>query len=146
MTHQSVPYFRVVMQASLLCLLGLIARAAAADPAPLDQAAADRDAGYYQIGPQRAVHFWREGDHFYFGAVGSPQRAEATPDASGKFSFGNGAVTFTFNTGADGKTNGVTVNQAGRDILAPRIDEAVAKASQSRAVPAPKRRCLAPGP
>jgi dipeptidyl aminopeptidase/acylaminoacyl peptidase len=94
---------------------------------PLDPAAADRYAGYYQVGPQRALRFWREGDHFFVGAVGTPQRAEAIPEAAGKFSFANGAVTFTFNADADGKTTGVTVNQAGRDIAAPRIDEAVAK-------------------
>jgi Tol biopolymer transport system component len=94
---------------------------------PLDQAAADHYEGYYLIGPQRAVHFWREGDHFYFGAVGTPQRAEALPEASNRFSFANGVITITFNAGADGKTTGVTINQAGRDIAAARIDEAVAK-------------------
>lgn len=94
---------------------------------PLDQAAADRYEGYYLIGPQRAVRFWREGEHFFFGAVGTPQRAEAIPEASDRFSYANGAVTFAFNLGADGKTTGMTINQAGRDISAPRIDEAVAK-------------------
>jgi Tol biopolymer transport system component len=94
---------------------------------PLDQAAADRYVGYYLVGPQRAVRFWREGEHFLFGAAGTPQRAEAIPEASNKFSYANGVVTFAFNVGADGKTTGVTVNQAGRDISAPRIDEAVAK-------------------
>jgi Tol biopolymer transport system component len=94
---------------------------------PLDQAAADRDEGYYLVGPQRAVRFWREGEHFFFGAVDTPQRAEAVPEASDKFSYANGAVTFVFKVGADGKITGVTVNQGGRDISAARIDAAVAK-------------------
>jgi dipeptidyl aminopeptidase/acylaminoacyl peptidase len=108
------------------CALLLFAVAAASAAVPLDPAAADRDAGYYLVGPRRAVPFWREGEHFYFAAVGTPQRAEAIPEDTDKFSFANGAVTFAFNVGADGKTSGVTVNQAGRDISAPRIDEAVA--------------------
>lgn len=98
----------------------------------LDRAAADRYEGYYQIGPQRAVRFWREGEHFFFGAAGTPQRNEATPEAADKFSFANGLITFAFNVGADGKITGVTVNQAGRDISAPRIDEAVAKGFSAR--------------
>ncbi len=142
MTRKTKPYFMLALAAGLLSALALFTGAAAAQTSapsdsgagsaphtatPLDSAAADRDEGYYLIGPQRAVRFWREGDHFYFGAVGSPQRAQATPEASGKFSYANGAVTFSFNTGSDGKTSGVTINQAGRDISAPRIDESVAK-------------------
>jgi Tol biopolymer transport system component len=112
-----------------------------AQPAkPLDQAAADRYEGYYLVGPRRAVRFWRESDQFYFGAVGTPQRAQAIPEASDKFSYANGAVTFTFNAGADGKTTGVTINQAGRDITAPRIDEAVAKSFAAPGAAAAKPR------
>ncbi|HEV2702111.1 MAG TPA: hypothetical protein VGV09_10805 [Steroidobacteraceae bacterium] len=125
MNDKTSPCLVVTLRLGLLSAL-LLWQAAQAATA-LDPAAADRDAGYYQIGPQRALRFWREDDHFYFGAVGTPQRAEAIPDASGKFSYANGAVTFSFNTGADGKTIGLTINQAGRDIAAPRIDEAVAK-------------------
>jgi Tol biopolymer transport system component len=99
---------------------------AATTAVPLDQAAADRDEGYYLIGPQRAARYWREGAHFYFGAVGTPQRAEAIPEGSNRFSYANGAVTFTFNAGEDGKISGVTINQGGRNITAPRIEEAVA--------------------
>jgi Tol biopolymer transport system component len=94
---------------------------------PLDHAAADRYEGYYQIGPQRVVHYWREGDHFYFGAVGTPQRTETFPETPTRFFFANPAVTFTFNVGPDGKVTSLTINQAGREILAPRIDESLAK-------------------
>ena len=142
MTHKTKPYFMLALEAGVLCALALFTGGAAAQTSapsdsgarsaphtatPLDLAAADRDEGYYLIGPQRAVRFWREGDHFYFGAVGSPQRAQAVPEATGKFSYANGAVTFSFNTSSDGKTSGVTINQAGREISAPRIDESVAK-------------------
>jgi dipeptidyl aminopeptidase/acylaminoacyl peptidase len=132
---------------SLPCALLLFTLQASAQPAtpslrraasathgaiPLDQAAADRYEGYYQVGPQRAVHFWREGNHFYFGAVGTPQRSEAIPEAPDKFSYANGVITFEFNAGADGRITGLTINQAGRRIVAPRIAETVAKG-----VPAP---------
>ena len=106
---------------------------------PLDPAAADRYAGYYQTGPQRAVHYWREGDHFYFGAVGTPQRTETFPESPTRFFFANPAVTFTFNTGADGTVTGLTINQAGRDIAAPRIDEAMTKSFPAPGTPAAGR-------
>lgn len=110
---------------------------------PLEHGAADRFAGYYLIGPQRAVRYWREGEHFYFGAVGTPQRAEATPIASNSFSYANGAVAFTFNAGADGTITSVTINQGGRDISAPRIDEAVAMSFPSPGAPAPAKSPMA---
>jgi len=103
---------------------------------PLDQAAADGFAGYYLIGPQRAVRYWREGEHFYFGAVGTPQRAEATPVASNAFSYANGGVTFTFHAGADGTITSVTINQGGREVSAPRIDESVAMSFSPPSAPA----------
>lgn len=56
---------------------------------PLDRTAADRYAGYCQIGPQRAVQFWREGNHFYFGPVGTPQRIEIFPETSTRFFLAN---------------------------------------------------------
>jgi hypothetical protein len=93
----------------------------------LDQAAADRYAGYYQIGPQRAVHYWRDGAHFVFAPVGAAQGAALTPEAPNRFSYANGAVTFTFNSAPDGKVTGLTIHQGGRDIEAPRIEETVAK-------------------
>ncbi|HEY4340354.1 MAG TPA: hypothetical protein VGM97_10455 [Steroidobacteraceae bacterium] len=123
-----------------LLVLALQITGASMAAVALDQAAADHYEGYYLIGPQRSVHFWREGDHFYFGAVGTPQRAEATPESSNKFSFANGGVLFTFNAGADGKITGMTITQGGRDVAAPRIAEELAKsfpAPGSPAVPKP---------
>jgi Tol biopolymer transport system component len=119
----------------LVCALAVAARlgtaampdAVPAAPAVVLDEAADRYAGYYQIGPQRAVRYWREGEHFYFGAVGTPQRAEAIPEASNRFSYANGAVVFSFVADADGKVTAVTINQGGREITAPRIEETLAK-------------------
>jgi dipeptidyl aminopeptidase/acylaminoacyl peptidase len=114
--------------AVLWCALQAVAQTPTPHTAiPLDPAAADRYEGYYQMGPQRAVHFWREGDHFYFGAVGMAQRMEAFPETPTRFFFANPAITFTFNAGTDGKVTGLTINQAGRDIAAPRIEEVLAK-------------------
>lgn len=108
---------------------------------PLDQKAADTFAGYYQVGPGRAVRYWREGDHFYFGAVGTPQKAETVPMAANKFAFQNGAITFTFAPGMDGKIV-LTLNQAGRDVVMPRITEeaANAMAAAAKAPPPPVAR------
>jgi Tol biopolymer transport system component len=106
-------------------MIALAARLACA-AVPLDEAAADRYAGYYLPGPNRAVRFWREDSHFFFNTVGTEQRAEVTPEAANRFSYANGNVTFSFNAGADGTITGVTVNQAGREIIAPRIDESTA--------------------
>jgi len=113
----------------VLVLIGLAASAPAAEP--LDHASADLDAGYYQIGPQRALHFWREGEHFYFGEIGTAQHAEAIPLGPDRFSYANGMVTFSFNTGADGRISGMTIHQGGRDIEASQIDETLAKSFPS---------------
>ncbi len=108
---------------------------------PLDHAAADRYQGYYQGGPHRALHFWREGNHFYFGLVGTPQRTETFPETPTRFFFANPGVTFTFNVGPDGKTTGLTIDAAGRQISAPRITETLAKS-----FPAPGAAPTAPVP
>src|SRR4051812_17205722 len=102
-------------------------------PVPLDAVEADMDAGYYQLGPGRAVRYWREGDHFYFGAVGTTKRSEALYEGANRFFMANG-VTFTFNRGTDDAVASLTVNQGGRDIAAPRITES---AAQSLAPPPP---------
>jgi Tol biopolymer transport system component len=119
----------VILQRACCALLLFALQCAATSMAAvtLDQAAADRYEGYYLFGPQRSVHFWREGDHFYFGAVGTPQRAAATPEGVNKFSYANGGVLFTFNAGADGKITGLTITQGGREVAAPRIAEELAK-------------------
>ena len=126
---------------ALALLLALPAAAQQQPPAahtaiPLDPAAADRFSGYYQVGAGRAVRYWREGDHFYFGAVGTQQKTETFPETPTRFFFANPAVTFTFNTDAQG-TVSLTLNQGGRDIAVPRIDEATAKGFAAPGTPPP---------
>jgi hypothetical protein len=94
----------------------------------LDPVMADKESGYYQLGPRQVVRYWREGEHFYFGLVGTSQRAEIYALAPNRFVMANGLVRFTFNAGTDGTIASLTVNQAGRDIAATRIDEATARA------------------
>ncbi len=109
---------------------------------PLDQKAADTFAGYYQLGPGGAMRFYREDTHFYFNTVGTPQKAETVPVAPNKFAYLNGVVTMTFTPGADGNINQVVINQAGRDIVAPRITEEAANAlaAAAKAPPPPVAR------
>ena len=102
---------------------------------PLDQKSADSFAGYYKLGPGLAMRFYREDAHFYFNTVGTPQKAETVPVASNKFAYLNGVVTMTFTPGADGKINSVIINQAGRDITAPRRPEEAANAWPRRPRP-----------
>lgn len=101
----------------------------------LDPVMADKESGYYQLGPRQAVRYWREDGHFYFGLVGTPQRTEIYALAPNRFVMANGLVSFTFNAGTDGTIASLTVNQAGRDIAAARIDEAAAKALAAASPP-----------
>jgi Tol biopolymer transport system component len=117
-------FLRAVRWAALLLAVKCLAQTA---PIPLDQAAADRYAGYYLVRPQQAMRFWREGEHFYFNTVGTQQRAQTVVEGPNRFSYNNGAVSLSFNTGADGEVASLTVNRAGTEIIAPRIDEATAK-------------------
>jgi hypothetical protein len=106
---------------------------------PLDQAAADRYAGYYLVRPEQAMRFWREGDAFYFNTMGTSQRAQTVVEGPNRFSYNNGLITLSFNSGANGEITGLTVNRAGTEIIAPRIDEATAKSLSARGATAPAR-------
>ena len=91
----------------------------------------DRYAGYYRLGPRLVVRLWREGNHFYFGTVGTPQRLELFAESSTQFFLKNLPVVFSFHPAAGGTVTAMTMNQAGRDIQAVRIDEAQAKSIPS---------------
>ncbi|HEX3753663.1 MAG TPA: hypothetical protein VHV26_01170 [Rhizomicrobium sp.] len=117
-----------------LILMSAHTAAAQSVPSPTQQTAIvidpqsfDRYVGYYQVGPRLAVRLWREDNHYYFGTVGTPQRMEIFAASPTRFFLKNVPVTFTFSPGPDGSVNGMTVNQAGRDIQALRIDDAKAK-------------------
>ena len=123
-----VPKFVFVLLLYAAPALAQTPPVAPANAIPLDPVMADKDAGYYQLGPHQVVRYWREGGHFYFGLVGTPQRSEIYALAPNRFIMANGLVSFSFNVGVDGAVASLTVNQAGRDIAAARIDEAAAKA------------------
>jgi len=121
---------RVLLALSLFC-----APAAARSPAAparqhtavtIDPQIFDRYAGYYQLGPKLAVRLWREDDHYFFGTVGTPQQQEIFPEGPTQFFLKNVPVTLSFAPG-EGAVTGMTVNQAGRDIQAARIEQAVAE-------------------
>ncbi len=96
----------------------------------------DRYAGYYQLGPRSAIRLFREGSRFYMGPVGTTQKRELFAETAERFAVGNLPVTIRFVPGADGSATEAIVNQAGRDITAPRITEQAA-AALMLAVPAP---------
>lgn len=124
------------MRLGLAALMLLCAPAFAQTPAApqqqhiattIDPQSFDRFAGYYQLGPRLAVRLWREDDHYFFGTVGTAQRQEIFPENPTQFFLKNVPVTMRFNPDAVGKVAGMIVNQAGRDVSAPRIDEALAR-------------------
>lgn len=112
-------------------------------PAPqsriaLDLVQFDNYAGYYQLGPRTAVRIFREEARFYISTVGTAQRREIFAETPERFAIGNVPVTIGFNPGADGMVKEAIVNQAGRDIIAPRITEQAANALVAAAnVPPP---------
>lgn len=105
----------------------------AAPPSPqtriaLDPALFDRYAGYYQPGPRVAIRLFREDSRFYFGTVGTTQKMEIFAETPERFAVGNVPVTISFRPNADDPVAEAVINQAGRDITAPRITEHAANA------------------
>jgi Tol biopolymer transport system component len=125
-----------------LLAFALLCAPAWAQPAPqtptavtIDPQSFDRYAGYYQLGPKLAVRLWREEGHYFFGTVGTPQKQEIFPESPTSFFLKNAPVTLSFTP--DGAATEMLVNQAGRDIHAPRIEQSAAEALAANAGPAP---------
>jgi dipeptidyl aminopeptidase/acylaminoacyl peptidase len=99
----------------------------------LDPAQFDRYAGYYQLGPRIAMRLFREDSRFYMGPVGTTQRREIFAETPESFSVANLPVTIRFKPGANESVAEAIFNQAGRDIIAPRITEQAAMALMAAA-------------
>jgi dipeptidyl aminopeptidase/acylaminoacyl peptidase len=108
----------------------------------LDPARFDAYAGYYQLGPRIAVRLYREESRFFFSPVGGAQKMELFAETPERFAAGAVPVTISFKPAPGGTVTEAIVNQAGRDIIAPRISEeaATALSQAARAAPAPVAR------
>lgn len=126
---------------SRLLVLLLLSGPAVAQPAvPLDAAAFDRLAGYYQIAPammpNTVATVSREGEHFFIKLTRQPAR-EVLAELPTSFFMQGLPVKISFELGPDGKATALVIHQGGRDGQALRIDEAAAKAIE--AMPPPPR-------
>jgi tricorn protease-like protein len=126
---------RAIIGAAGIALLAALPAPAQQPPAQIfenrvavEAALLDKYAGYYQLGPRGAMRFFREDGKFWFGTVGTPQKQELYSETTERFTVGRVPVTITFKPGADGVVKEAIINQAGRDVVAPRITEEAANA------------------
>jgi Tol biopolymer transport system component len=124
---------RALIGAAGIALLAALPAPAQQPPAQVfenrvavETALLNKYAGYYQLGPRGAMRFWREDGKFWFGTVGTPQKQELYSETAERFTVGRVPVTVTFRPGADGAVKEAIINQAGRDVVAPRITEEAA--------------------
>jgi dipeptidyl aminopeptidase/acylaminoacyl peptidase len=97
----------------------------------------ERYTGFYQLGPRTVLRLMREGPRFYMTPVGSTQKRELFAESAERFSADDLPLTIRFASGAEPVTEAI-INQAGRDITAPRISEQAATALLAAAArPAP---------
>ena len=128
-----------VAATALGCLsLGLLAVAADVGPpnattsseAPvaivLDSAVLDRYSGDYQLAPSAVLAVTREGNHLFAQLTGQP-KAEIFPQSEREFFYKIVKAQISFESDAQGRTTGLVLHQNGANIMAPRIDTAVAQ-------------------
>jgi Tol biopolymer transport system component len=82
--------------------------------------------GYYQLTPNVIVTITRDGDHFLGQLSGQPA-FEVFPESPSKFFLKVVVAQISFDSDAAGKVTGLVLHQNGRELPAPRIDEAQAK-------------------
>jgi dipeptidyl aminopeptidase/acylaminoacyl peptidase len=101
-----------------------------ADPPQLapDLAQFDRIAGYYQMGPRAVIRLFREDARLYMSAAGTNQKREIFAETAERYKVDGLPVSITFKADPAGKVGQATINQAGRDIIAPRVTEQAANA------------------
>jgi len=96
----------------------------------------DNYVGYYQLAPHAVMTITRESDHFFGQLTGQPA-FELFPESATKFFLKVVAAQISFETDADGSVTRLVLHQNGRDLSAPRIDEALAQRIEaSRSLPA----------
>ena len=86
----------------------------------------DEYVGYYQLAPKAIVTVTRDGEHFFAQLSGQPA-FEVFPESPSKFFYKVVAAQISFDSNVAGKVTGLVLHQNGRELRAPRIDEALAK-------------------
>ena len=92
----------------------------------LDPKLFDKYVGYYQLAPKAVFTITRDGDHF-FAQLTRQKQVEIFPESESKFFLKVVPAQISFDIGAEGKVTGLILHQGGRELPAPRIDEALAK-------------------
>jgi dipeptidyl aminopeptidase/acylaminoacyl peptidase len=86
----------------------------------------DKYVGYYQLGPKAIFTISRDGDHFLVRMTRQPE-GEIFPESAIKFFSKLIPAQISFNSDARGQVTGLVLHQGGREVVAPRIDEGLAK-------------------
>jgi uncharacterized protein DUF3471 len=89
-------------------------------PVVVDAKVFDTYVGEYEVGPGFVMRVFREGDKFMTQATGQPQ-FEIFPESETTFSPRAFVAKLTFVKDADGKVNGIRIEQGGRVTLGKRI-------------------------
>jgi hypothetical protein len=94
----------------------------------------DRYVGYYQLGPKAIFTISRDGDHF-LSRLTRQTEIEIFPETASKFFAKMIPAQISFNSDAQGWVTGLVLHQGGREVVAPRIDEGVAKSIEASLPP-----------
>ena len=99
----------------------------------IDSKVLDSYAGRYQVLSNFILIITREGDHLMVEST-NVAKFEVFPRGDKQFFSKAGGIGVTFKTDAQGRATGLTLHQAGTDLLAPRIEgRPVAEASPPKA-------------
>lgn len=94
----------------------------------------DRNVGHYQLGPKAIFTISRDGDHF-LARLTRQTEIEIFPETASKFFAKMTPAQISFNSDAQGQVTGLVLHQGGREVVAPRIDEGVAKSIEASLPP-----------
>jgi Tol biopolymer transport system component len=103
-----------------------------------DTKAFDKFVGFYHmpanLRPNTVITVTRDGEHFLVQLSRQPAR-EVLPESPTEFFFKGIPAQVSFETDAQGKAASLVLHQAGLDVTAPRIDEAIAKRIEAAPMP-----------
>jgi Tol biopolymer transport system component len=101
---------------------------------PFDPPTFDKYVGYYQLAPKAIFTISRDGDHF-LARLTRQTEIEIFPETASKFFAKTMPAQISFNSDARGQVTGLVLHQGGREVIAPRIDEGVAKSIEASLPP-----------
>jgi beta-lactamase regulating signal transducer with metallopeptidase domain len=96
-----------------------------------DPAHFDRYVGYYELRPNAIFHISRDGGKFLTQLTGQSS-VEVYPESETKFFATVVAAQISFVVDSQGRATGLILHQGGREMPAPRIDEATAQSLAAR--------------